>query len=72
MSIIFTRERAERLADYMQQQGYRVKHLYLVASTERRIGDLTIGVMPYASVWRGNHLVMIINEEWISKKSELL
>lgn len=73
MAIIFTKDRAERLASYMERNGYEVRRRYeVVPTTTRFVGGLTITGTVYATVWRDRHLVMVINHERIAERSPLL
>lgn len=67
MAVIWTPDRAERLAKVMESDGYAVRRVYgrIAHDATRLVNGLTIASAVYATVWRGSHLKMVINYEWI-------
>lgn len=72
--IIFTPERAEKLAAAMRRSGHTVRYLTrdLPPIGFRGTGDLIIAIRPYARVLRKGILVSTINWESIDAASVAL
>ncbi len=73
MIVIFTPDRAERLAAWWEKSGYRVERLYHDHVIEQqRHGDVIISTALYARAWKGRRLRFNITYQWIDGKSALL